>query len=367
MMSLPSPLRRTLRFPANELEIQQRIRLGNTLELTSQGTAFMQAGQEYGRTKQWLGTNVPEQKYTEMKDLNGQSFGYFIHDSYDSSDAVNMFDWSKVTDEVKYPVQNTTKDYTAGLIQLRKSSDAFRLGDKSLVDSNVTLIQAPEMKATDLVIGYKNKATDGTGMYYVFVNADDEARVLTLSDDLTKGTVLADDDQAGVTAIPAEEQTGFTLTGTSIQLQPLTAVIIRMDAAAAVFTTVEADSAAYSLQVGTSHQTAAYAKYDDGSKRNITKAAVYTSDKPEVAGVSAQGVVTGHKAGTARITITYGGKSTVVTVKVVTETVDNKRYVEFTYVRADEDYTDWNIWSGTQARRMTRLISPPSRRGKPVF
>ncbi|MNB80239.1 Pullulanase precursor [compost metagenome] len=331
-------------IPANELEIQQRIRLGNTLELTSQGTAFMQAGQEYGRTKQWLGTNVPEQKYTEMKDLNGQSFGYFIHDSYDSSDAVNMFDWSKVTDEVKYPVQNTTKDYTAGLIQLRKSSDAFRLGDKSLVDSNVTLIQAPEMKATDLVIGYKNKATDGTGMYYVFVNADDEARVLTLSDDLTKGTVLADDDQAGVTAIPAEEQTGFTLTGTSIQLQPLTAVIIRMDAAAAVFTTVEADSAAYSLQVGTSHQTAAYAKYDDGSKRNITKAAVYTSDKPEVAGVSAQGVVTGHKAGTARITITYGGKSTVVTVKVVTETVDNKRYVEFTYVRADEDYTGWNIW-----------------------
>ncbi|WP_342565268.1 pullulanase [Paenibacillus sp. FSL R7-0345] len=330
--------------PANELEIQQRIRLGNTLELTSQGTAFMQAGQEYGRTKQWLGTGVPEQKYTEMKDANGQSFGYFIHDSYDSSDAVNMFDWSKVTDEVKYPVQNTTKDYTAGLIQLRKSSDAFRLGDKSLVDSNVTLIQAPEMKATDLVIGYKNKATDGTGNYYVFVNADDEARTLTLSEDLTKGTVLADDDQAGVTAIPAGEQSGFALTGTSIQLQPLTAVIIRMDAAAAVFTSVETDNAAYSLQVGTSHQTAAYAKYDDGSKRNITKTALYTSDKPEVASVSAQGVVTGVKAGTAHITVTYGGKSAVVSVKVVTEAVDTKRYVEFTYVRTDKDYSDWNIW-----------------------
>ncbi|WP_245237150.1 pullulanase, partial [Paenibacillus ihuae] len=331
-------------IPANELEIQQRIRLGNTLELTSQGTAFLQAGQEYGRTKQWLGTGVPEQKYTELKDAAGKSFGYFIHDSYDSSDAINKFDWAKVTDEVNFPVQNTTKDYTAGLIKLRKSTDAFRLGDMSMVNSNVTLIQAPEMKASDLVIGYKNKATDGTGIYYVFVNGDDEARTLSLSEDLTGGAVLADDDEAGVTAIPAAEQSGFTLTSTSIQLQPLTAVIIRMDAAAAVFTSVEADSTDYMLQIGTAHQSAVYAKYDDGSKRNITNAAVYVSDKPDVAAVNSKGVVTGIKAGTATITISYGGRSAAVTVKVVKEAVDNKRYVEFTYVRPDKDYTDWNIW-----------------------
>lgn len=328
----------------NELEIQKRIRLGNTLELTSQGTAFLQAGQEYGRTKQWLGTGIPEQKYTEMKDAHGQSFGYFINDSYDSSDAINRFDWAKVTDEVNFPVHNTTKDYTAGLIQLRKSTDAFRLGDKSMVDSNVTLIEAPEMQATDLVIGYKNKATDGTGIYYVFVNGDDEARTLSLPEDLTGGTVLADDDEAGVDAIPAADQSGFALTADAIQLQPLTAVIIRMDAAAAVLASLEADSTDYSLQIGAAHQSAVYAKYDDGSKRNITGTAVYVSDQPEVAAVNSKGVVTGITAGTATITISYGGFTTAVKVKVVNEAVDNKRYVEFTYIREDGDYTGWNIW-----------------------
>jgi pullulanase/glycogen debranching enzyme len=79
----------------NNLEIHKRIRIGNSMILTSQGTAFIHAGQEFGRTKQWLGEGVPEQKYHELSDSDGNSFGYFIHDSYDSSDAINKFDWEK--------------------------------------------------------------------------------------------------------------------------------------------------------------------------------------------------------------------------------------------------------------------------------
>ncbi|MEK4063696.1 MULTISPECIES: pullulanase [Paenibacillus] len=331
-------------IPGNELEIQKRIRLGNMLIFTSQGTSFLQAGQEYGRTKQWKADTIPEQKATELKDANNNSFGYFIHDSYDSSDAVNMFDWSKVTDEVNFPVQNMTKDYTSGLIKLRKSTDAFRLGDMSLVDSNVSLIPAPEMKETGLVIGYKNKATDGTGIYYVFMNGDNVSRTLTLSEDLTGGSVLADDDEAGTEVIPAAAQSGFALTATSIELQPLTAVIIKMDAAAAVLSSLETDSSSYSLQIGSTHQSVVYAKYDDGSKRSVTNTATYISDKPEVAAVTSKGLVKGLKAGTANLTITYGGKTTKVTVKVTKEPVDSKRYVQLTYVRDDKDYTDWNLW-----------------------
>ena len=74
-------------------EIQKRIRLGNTLILTSQGIAFLHAGQEYGRTKQWLADGVPEDKYTVVP--KGSKHPYFIHDSYDSTDAINMFDWVK--------------------------------------------------------------------------------------------------------------------------------------------------------------------------------------------------------------------------------------------------------------------------------
>jgi len=215
--------------PANDSEIHKRIRLGNLITLTSQGTAFLHAGQEYGRTKQWKGQGVPEQKYHELFDENGKSFGYFIHDSYDSSDAINMFDWVKATDEVQFPENNKTREYTTGLIELRKSSDAFRLGDRGLVDSNVTLLQIPEVNAQDLVIAYKNKATDGTGSYYVFVNADNRERSLTLGEDLTSGQVLVDDDEAGTSGVTSKS--GFTLTSGSITLEPLTAVVIKMNAA----------------------------------------------------------------------------------------------------------------------------------------
>ncbi|MDQ0196709.1 pullulanase [Paenibacillus wynnii] len=327
----------------NELEIQKRIRLGNMLVLTSQGTSFLHAGQEYGRTKQWKAEGVPEEKYTELTDGNDNSFGYFIHDSYDSSDAINMFDWTKATDEVNFPVQNTTRKYTSGLIELRKSTDAFRLGDKSLVDSNVNLIAAPEIQASDLVIGYTNKATDGTGNYYVFMNGDSVSRTLTLSEDLTGGKVLVDNDEAGVTPITATKS-GFTLTSNTITLDPLTAVIIQKDAAGVVLNSLETDSVSYALQTNTTHQTSVFAKYDDDSRKNITNSATYSSNKPEVAVVTDKGLVSAVAPGTAVITMAYGDKISKVTVKVTAAPVDSKRYVKFTYLREDKNYSDWSLW-----------------------
>ncbi|MGF7049978.1 secreted pullulanase [Paenibacillus sp. DS2015] len=211
-------------IPGNDLEIHRRIRLGNTLILTSQGTAFLHAGQEYGRTKQWKTFGVPEQKYDAFDDEKGQIFGYFVHDSFDSSDAINMFDWAKATDAVRYPVNHATSEYTKGLVALRKSTNAFRLGDQTLINTNVTLIKAPEMEESDLVIGYKNHATDGTGNYYVFVNADSRTRTLTLQEDLTVGKVLVDQNEAGT--VEVSKKLGFKLTPHSITLDPLTAVII---------------------------------------------------------------------------------------------------------------------------------------------
>lgn len=211
--------------PENELEIHKRIRLGNLMIMTSQSTAFLHAGQEYGRTKQWKGTGVPEgNRYTTMRDEADNIFGYFIHDSYDSTDPINMIDWTRATDAEKYPINNGTREYTAGLIELRKSTDAFRLGDMSLVDKNVTLIDAPEIADSDVAIAYKNVSSDGEQAYYVFLNADNQERKLTLTEDLTSGVVLVDNDEAGKTAV--KERSGFKLTSNSITLDPLTAVII---------------------------------------------------------------------------------------------------------------------------------------------
>jgi secreted pullulanase len=211
----------------NNLEIHKRIRLGNSLILTSQGTAFLHAGQEYGRTKQWLGEGVPEQKYHELWDATGKSFGYFIHDSYDSSDAINMFDWQKATDSEEYEVNNVTREFTAGLIQLRKSTNAFRLGEKALVNQNVRLLDFSEIQATDSLIAYESVSTDDTGVYYVFMNADDEKRSLSLAGyNFRGGDVIVDSDEAGV--LEVSDATGFVLSEDKLTIDPLTTIVIKM-------------------------------------------------------------------------------------------------------------------------------------------
>ncbi|THG91246.1 alkaline amylopullulanase [Alkalihalobacillus alcalophilus ATCC 27647 = CGMCC 1.3604] len=209
-------------------EIHQRIRLGNLMVLTSQGTAFLHAGQEFGRTKQFRAeTAGAPYKSTYMTDEEGNPFTYpyFIHDSYDSTDIINRFDWEQATDEAEYPINNLTREYTTGLIELRKSSDAFRLGTKELVDSHVTKVEAPEIEEQDLVIAYRNEATNEDA-YYVFVNADTTERILTLEDDLTEGIVVVDQVQAGTTEIV--EPVGVEITADSIKIEPLTAVVVKV-------------------------------------------------------------------------------------------------------------------------------------------
>lgn len=213
--------------PENHREIHRRIRIGNTLELTSQGIAFIHAGQEYGRTKQWRAPGKPEQKEAYMCNADGTpfQFPYFIDDSYDSTDIVNMFDWAKATDTQAYPESTRTRSYTAGLIALRRSTDAFRLGSKELVDRNVTLLASPDIAATDLVIAYRNEATNGDA-YYVFINADDKPRRIGLDIDLTQGEVVADGEQAGTSAIATPA--GVQIASDHVQLDALTAAIVRL-------------------------------------------------------------------------------------------------------------------------------------------
>ncbi|TMU83470.1 pullulanase [Bacillus sp. BHET2] len=215
-------------IPENNLEIHKRIRLGNSMIMTSQGTVFMHGGQEYGRTKQWFGEGVPEQKYYKLEDEEGNPFGYFIHDSYDSSDAINKFDWEKATNKKKFEINTTTREYTEGLIELRKSTNAFRLGDKELVNQHVSLMEVPEIADTDLLLAYQNVSTDGTGEYYVFVNADNKARTLSIGEyDFSKGKVVVDNDEAGTTTV--SKKSGFSITKDTLTLDPLTTVVIKVD------------------------------------------------------------------------------------------------------------------------------------------
>ncbi|MBZ4683494.1 MAG: alkaline amylopullulanase [Fusobacteriales bacterium] len=210
----------------HEDEIQKRIRLGNAIILTSQGITFLHGGQEYGRTKQWKGAGNPEDKYTVVP----QTKEIFIHDSYDSSDIINAFDWTAVKEDGRGYL---TKEYTKGLIAIRRSTDAFRLGSKDFVDSNVSLLY-PAANKTAKMIAYKATATNGDE-YYVFINGYAEgetprdsslkAGVFELNEDLSNGLVLADDDEANVNEV--NEISGVTFEGNKVILAPLSAVIIK--------------------------------------------------------------------------------------------------------------------------------------------
>lgn len=230
-------------IPANNAEIHRRLRLGNLLVLTAQGTPFLHSGQEYGRTKQFKDpayrTPVSDDKVPNkshlLVDENGKPFDYpyFIHDSYDSSDAINHFDWEKATNQALYPENTHSRAFTKGLIALRKSTDAFRMDSLADVNNRVKLLTVPEKNGVseeDLVIGYKITSDNGD-IYLVLVNADTKARDFDLGADfarLKQADVLVDGERAGIANLT--DPKGLTWTGTGLRLDALTATVLRLSA-----------------------------------------------------------------------------------------------------------------------------------------
>ena len=225
----------------NYAEIHRRLRLGNLMVLTAQGTPFIHSGQEYGRTKQFRDpaykTPVAEDKVPNkshlLRDKDGNPFDYpyFIHDSYDSSDAINKFDWTKATDGKAYPENVKSHDYMKGLIALRQSTDAFRLKSLQDIKDRVHLITVPGQNGVekeDVVIGYQITAPNGD-IYAVFVNADEKAREFNLGTafaHLRNAEVLADENQAGPVGIANPQ--GLEWTEKGLKLNSLTATVLRV-------------------------------------------------------------------------------------------------------------------------------------------
>ena len=231
----------------NYAEIHRRLRLGNLMVLTAQGTPFIHSGQEYGRTKQFRDpaykTPVAEDKQPNkshlLRDKDGNPFDYpyFIHDSYDSSDAVNKFDWTKATDGKAFPENVKSRDYMKGLIALRQSTDAFRLKSLQDIKDRVHLITVPGQNGVekeDVVIGYQITAPNGD-IYAVFVNADEKAREFNLGTafaHLRNAEVLADENQAGPVGIANPK--GLEWTEKGLKLNALTATVLRISQGGAI-------------------------------------------------------------------------------------------------------------------------------------
>lgn len=127
--------------PVNDKkQIFKRLKLGNLVCLTSQGVSFIHGGQEMGRTKEFIGNPASDGWTMANHDVKYDSIKnrYYVRNSYDSTDAINKINWELLTTDSD---RNELMEYTKGLIKLRKSTDAFSMPTKALVDTNISLIK----------------------------------------------------------------------------------------------------------------------------------------------------------------------------------------------------------------------------------
>ncbi|GLH73287.1 hypothetical protein GETHLI_17890 [Geothrix limicola] len=219
-----------LKGAAGDADILKRAKMGYAVLLTSQGLAFIHAGDEMFRTKETTGG------YANTKS-NSTSFRSFVDNSYNASDAINLVKWSNVyaSDPMAGGFTNydTTANgyklyaYVQGLAALRKSSNAFRLPDASRA-ANLSRIDPFGLGSSTLAFGYKAVATDGTA-FYVLHNADTTAKSFNVGADLNAAALLVDGAQAGLTPIAAPTGVSVVTTAgaSTVTLQPLTSAILR--------------------------------------------------------------------------------------------------------------------------------------------
>jgi pullulanase/glycogen debranching enzyme len=208
-------------------EVLKRAKVGYAVLLTSQGVAFLHAGDEMFRTKE-----------TTAGASNSKSNGSrtFVDNSYNASDAINLVKWSTVYagDPVaggftNYDTaQNGYKlyKYTQGLIAIRKATNAFRLADTA-VATNLTSLPPAGAGSTTLAFGYKAGSTDGRGTYYVFHNADSTSQSFPVDADLNTALLLADEATAGLTAIASPTGVSLSPDGRTVTVAPLTSAIFK--------------------------------------------------------------------------------------------------------------------------------------------
>ena len=147
----------------------------------------------------------------------------YVRDSFDSSDSINKIDWSKTQD----PDIKNLIDYTTGLIKLRRSTDAFSLGDKNLVDSSVKLSYCDSVETNGQAIVYETKATNGD-KYFIFVNATNYTKDFeTTHIDLSDAIVIVDSDEAGTTEV--SKLSGVNIYTNKVTLEGVTAVVFKKE------------------------------------------------------------------------------------------------------------------------------------------
>jgi pullulanase len=185
---------------AGRAEIAARAQLGNFLILTGQGISFIHSGQERGRSK------------PNVNNSRSETLGRFVSNSYDSADNINQFIWDIPAEYERL------RAFTAGMIDIRRQNEVFRLGSMDAVNAAAEFIDQPG----DFQLSYS--LTHDGATYYVLVNAHRQAKTFELGADLAGAVVLADRSDASNDGIASPD--GVSVSGSSVTLEGLTPALI---------------------------------------------------------------------------------------------------------------------------------------------
>ncbi|MBO4704979.1 MAG: pullulanase [Spirochaetaceae bacterium] len=191
-----------------QLEVLRRLKLSNALLLTSQGIAFIHAGQELGRSK----------ALPERKEGVPETEGLFVKNSYQSSDLINRIHWQPENNAEK--TYSCLIPYTRGLISLRKAHKVFRMKTQADIERAARFIQTLELQQ---VLFYS--LDDGDFIWYLAFNAskNDVKLTLPLSQSEQKADVFADADTASSSPLYQED-----VSACKLFVERLSAKVIRV-------------------------------------------------------------------------------------------------------------------------------------------
>ena len=282
---------------------EERIKMNNLAAvtyMTSQGIPFIHAGEDMLRTK------VKEDGTVE-------------HNSYNSSDYVNMIRWTNL-DDAKY---KQVHDFYKGLIAFRKNHKALRLTTAEdvykyvttdVVESNVILYSIDGK-------GVQGEVADGI---VVILNANATEKEVNFVDygaEAGEWKVCVNDKKAGTDALEV-------ITNGTVKVPSYSAVVlvkgetvdndsIYEKVSVREAKSIELSSTKMTIVKGETATLTATVKPDNAKDKTIT----WTSSDTKVATVDANGKITAEKGGVATITVqtANGMKATCeVTVAEVT-------------------------------------------------
>jgi pullulanase len=167
-------------------DIAQLSQLAGSIAMLSQGLPFIQAGQEFLRSK--------------GGDTN----------SYKSSDLVNSLKWGTQS------ANSATVKYYKGIIALRKAHPAFRMATTDLIRKNLKFLTSPEGTIAYSINGSDVK--DSAATIVVVHNASTSAQTITLPKS-GSWSVLVESGRAGTTVLRK-------ITGGSVSVEARSTLVI---------------------------------------------------------------------------------------------------------------------------------------------